>query len=104
MRYALLAAVLVCVLLQGCGGGLVGKWEQQARVGLVTVQFLSDGHLKIDAPGSQDYAAYKVKGDEITITRLGAGGSENTYPFKLEGDTLTIKGFYGDGDYHRVKK
>ncbi len=98
------AAVLVCVFLAGCGGGLNGKWRQEARIGVVALDFGSGGDLKIDAPGGQDHAKNKVDGDKITITRLGEGQAENTYDFKLEGDTLTIVGFYGDGVYQRVKK
>jgi hypothetical protein len=96
-------AVLVCIFLAGCGGGLAGKWTQEAKFGTVTLTLTSGGDMKIDAPAGQDVAKYKVQGDKITITRLGEGEGEKTFDFKLEGDTLTIPGLYGDGVYTRAK-
>ena len=103
MRYAVLAAILGCIFVAGCGGGLKGQWRQEARIGVVTLEF-GNGDIKIETPSGEDHAKYKIENEKITITRLGAGEGEKTYDFKLEGDTLTIAGFYGDGVYQRVKK
>ncbi len=89
MKHSVLALVVLCLGLAGCApgaSGIVGKWEAAG----VTIEFTSDGHLKLARPGRRAFTWYKVDGEKMTIGHLFSGMPDETVRFKVSGNTLAI--------------
>jgi hypothetical protein len=107
MRWALSAAVVLCLLVAGCGGktgSLAGKWQGPNG----TLEFTADGHVTIAAGGNFGFTWYKVEGGKMTVGHLQSGAPDETVSFKLSGDTLTIGtclalGTMGTTEFRRAK-
>jgi predicted small secreted protein len=88
-RKSIIILWLLCfsLLLTACSISVTGKWKDEAT-GMVTMEFLDDGTLKIYVQDKlQTTATYEADGDTITWT---VDGSEKTAAYKIEGNKLSV--------------
>jgi uncharacterized protein (TIGR03066 family) len=64
---------------------IVGTWEPADPKGAgMTLEFTSDGKLKMDAGPIKIEGTYKVDGDKLTTTMKAEGGKEKTETGKIK--------------------
>jgi predicted small secreted protein len=88
-RISTITALLLCLsfLLTACTISVAGKWKDEPT-GMVTMEFLDDGTLKIHVQDKlQTTATYEADGDTITWT---VDGVEKTATYKIEGNKLSV--------------
>ena len=87
----LIILILFSVLIVGaCSSNkeLVGVWEDD-WLGLLSMEFKTDGTVIISNGFSEEEAKYKVKGNQISMK---IGKETVKFDYEIKGDKLTITG------------
>ena len=101
-----LAAIMLCGILVGCGGGdvLQGTWKTpEDSIDHTTWEFDGNGKCKFDNTLAQQEGTYTIEGSTATI-KLELWDQEKKYDFTINGNEMSFIDQSGMASYEKLIK